>query len=447
MASPVESLSSDAPLSRRARWAAGQPISELMSRALAHPDLISLAAGFVDNDSLPVDITRRAMEHLLADPMSARAALQYGTTPGFPDLREYLRQQAAAEGAAVETADEVVVTAGSNQLLHLVAETLLDPGDIVLCAAPTYFVFLGTLANLGAEAIGVETDEHGILPDALEESWNRLVAEGRDHRVKAVYIVPYFDNPRGTTMSLERRGRIVELAKRFSSGSSVNHRVHVLSDEAYRELRYDGADIPSTLVLDPQRDTVIMARTFAKSFAPGIRVGWGILPPNLVEPVCHQKGNSDFGSPNFNQHLMATILRNDWFHGHVESLRRQYSSKRETMLRALDEHAWDLPGVHWDRPGGGLYVWLHLPPEIDAGIQGTLFERAIQRGVLYVPGEYCFARSGAPVRKNTIRLSFGVQTHDNIEKGIKILATAIREALSTAAEMPPAGNSTTSTAG
>ncbi len=193
--------------SQRAAWSEGQPISELMSRALAEPNLISLAAGFVDQQTLPVAPTRSAMESLLADAEAAQAALQYGTTPGYLALRETLLQRFLATDACCHelAIDQLVITAGSNQLLHLVSESILNPGDIVLCAAPTYFVYLGTLSNLGAQSLGVLIDQYGMVPDSLESTLERLRAVGQLQRVKAVYLVPYFDNPCGITMPLERR--------------------------------------------------------------------------------------------------------------------------------------------------------------------------------------------------------------------------------------------------
>ncbi len=168
-------------LSQRAVWAAGQPIGDLMHRALSAPDLISLAAGFVDHQTLPVELVRQAMEAVLADPNAAQAALQYGTTHGYAPLREeILARHIEADGVGAReanlTIDQIVLTAGSNQLLHLIAESILDPGDIVLCAAPTYLVFLGVLGNVGARSIGVATDEQGMIPEALEEQLRRLDA-------------------------------------------------------------------------------------------------------------------------------------------------------------------------------------------------------------------------------------------------------------------------------
>ena len=414
-------------LSQRARLAGDQPISRLMHLALARGDLISLAAGFVDQATLPTEEVAEAVTRLMADPGLARRALQYGTTPGNPQLRSLvLDRLSRADGRTLSathglTIDRVVMTAGSNQLLHLVGETLLDAGDIVLCASPSYFVFLGMLGNQGARAIGVATDEHGIIPEALEEELRRRDRAGELERVKAIYVTSYFDNPTSITLAADRRPKIVDIAKRWSRRGKI----YVIEDAAYRPLRYEGDDLPSLFGYDEAADTVILAETFSKSFSPGIRVGWGFLPAELVEPLCAQKGNIDFGSPNFAQHLMAEVLEQGSFDEHVAKLRASYRTKRDAMLEAADEHLSPLEGVHWLRPGGGLYVWLQLPAEIDTGPAGPLFDRAVEEGMLYVPGEYCYPREGEPVRHNMIRLSFGVQTPEAIRQGVRALARAI----------------------
>lgn len=412
-------------LSQRAQWAGGQPISQLMAQALAHPELISLAAGFVDQATLPLEATQQALETIFSNPRRARAALQYGTTPGFPPLREaILARMIEADHTLLSEAglsiDQVVMTAGSNQLLHLVGETLLDPGDIVLCAAPSYFVFLGMLANQGARSVGVAADAEGLVPEALEEMLQRLDRAGELPRVKAIYCTSYFDNPCSVSLAAERRPQIVEIAQRWST----RQRIYVIEDTAYRELRYSGDDLPSLRAYDRTGETVIVAGTFSKSYSPGIRVGWGILPEALVGPVCEQKGNIDFGSPNLAQHLMHQVLDSGKFDEHVAHLRTSYRTKLAAMLTAADQYLTPLVGVEWIQPQGGLYVWLTLPDEIDAGPQGVLFRRAMDAGVLYVPGEYCFPVEGER-KKNTIRLSFGVQPVENIQRGMRALAEAI----------------------
>ncbi len=409
--------------SRRACAAAGQPISQLMARALENPALISLAAGFVDGKTLPDDAVRQAMTSLLQDSRTAAAALQYGSTPGYHGLRRMLQDrmhQADGQDRPVDL-DQIVITAGSNQLLHLVSESLLEPGDIVLCASPTYLVYLGLLLGLEARAFGVASDALGMIPEALDDQLRRIQAAGELQRVKAIYLVPYFDNPAGATMPMDRRMAVVEMAKHWSRCNPI----HVISDEAYRELRYAGDDIPSPRVCDDSGDTVIVAGTFSKSFSPGIRVGWGVLPRHLVQPVCDLKGNVDFGSPNFTQHLMARVLQLGLYEPHIAGLRESYHRKLTAMLDAADEFLSPLDDVRWERPAGGLYVWLELPETVDAGLDGPLFQLSIQEGVLYVPGQYCYPEEGEPPQRNRIRLSFGVQSCEKIREGVEKLARAI----------------------
>jgi 2-aminoadipate transaminase len=399
-----------------------------MHLALAQPNLISLAAGFVDQHSLPVEVTERALDALLGDPVAGGAALQYGTTHGFAALREIVlaRAKEMDRGAgALASLDQVVLTAGSNELLHLVCDTILNPGDMVLASAPTYFVFLGMLGNLGARCIAVASDEDGLIPESLEEAFRRLADGGELPRLKAVYVTSYFDNPSSITVAAKRRPQIVDAIKRHSA----NGPIYILEDTAYRELRYAGDDLPSLRAYDEEGDTVVSTGTFSKSFSPGIRVGWGILPRALVDPVLHQKGNVNFGSPNFNQHLMAKVIGLGLYEPHVAHLREVYRVKLAAMLSAADEHFGKIEGVRYERPNGGLYVWLQLPEHIDTGTQGKLFQRALEAGVIYVPGRYCYPNEGEPARDNMIRLSFGVQSAENIRRGVAALAGAIGEDL------------------
>ena len=417
-------------LSQRAQRSGGHPINELMGQALAHPELISLAAGFVDDATLPVEPTREALARVMGVAHRARAALQYGTTPGYPPLRESLaeRMSSADRALGLDTPIDphnVVITAGSNQLLHLVAETLLDPGDIVLTTAPTYFVFLGTLANLGARTVAVATDEHGMIPDALEATLRRLDHEDQLDRVKAFYLTSYFDNPCSVSLALDRRPQIVEIARRWSRQG----RIRVIEDTAYRELRYGGDDLPSLRTFDEDGQTVIVAGTFSKSYSPGIRVGWGVLPSDLTRVICDQKGNVDFGSPNFAQHLMHAVMEDGGYDDHLDRVRDTYRAKLQAMLDAAQVYLAPLAGVDWIRPRGGLYVWVTLPEQIDASPNSRLFQRALEAGVLYVAGEYCFANEGVAVRKNALRLSFGVQPPANISQGVQALGDALREVL------------------
>jgi 2-aminoadipate transaminase len=417
--------------SRRAHWAGGEPIANLlMARALDQPHLISLAVGFVDHETLPVEPTRQVTESLWSDATLARAALQYGTTIGYAPLRQavldrMLRADGCGDAEQNVSIDNVVITAGSNQLLFLLGDVLCNPGDIVICAAPSYYVFLGTLANLGVQAVGVMADQHGIDPEAVEEELARRHAAGELERVKAIYVTTYYDNPSSVTVAVERRAALVEMAQRWSRG----HRIYLIEDAAYRALRYEGDDTPSLRAFDPAGDTVIHAGSFSKSYSPGIRVGWGVLPSALLGPVLAEKGNLDFGSPHFNQVLMATVLESGLFDEHVERLRASYRVKIKAMLRAADEFLGPIGGIEWVRPRGGLYVWLRLPEGVDTGLTGPLFDRAVAEGVLYVPGEYCYPAEARTRPRNMLRLSFGVDSPQRLRLGVQALARAIRQVI------------------
>lgn len=418
-------------LSQRWHFAKEQAISFLMQQAVENPDVISLAAGLVDSASLPVTETRLAAETLLSDPAAARLALQYGTTAGSERLRRLLLKHFAR----LEQLDPVhpdldssrlLVTTGSQQMLSLVCEVLLDPGDICLVAGPTYFVFCGNLAGVGAESISISTDADGMRTDRLEAALEELDRDGRLDRVKLIYVVSYYDNPAGLSLSVERRREVVEIARKWSK----YQKLLVLEDAAYRELRYDGPVLPSVWSFDEHRDRVIYTQTFSKSFAPGLRIGFGVVPHDLVQPLCDRKGNEDFGSANLNQHLLATVLENGSYDEHVRQVCVAYRAKRDAMLAAAGEHFSSIDGAHWVHPHGGLYVWMSLPEQVETGFRSPLFDEAVKRQkVMYVPGELSYGGPYADRPRHQMRLSYGVQTPEGIHEGMSRLARAVKNVL------------------
>ncbi|MGQ0634521.1 MAG: aminotransferase-like domain-containing protein [Planctomycetaceae bacterium] len=419
------------PLSLRWQWGSRQPISFLMEQAVQNPDVIAFSAGLVDQTSLPASPVKDAAAALFADEPRLRQALQYGTTPGAERLRQRLLEH-LTELEKTSVADlgidagQVLLTTGSQQLLSLVGEVLVDPGDIVFVAAPTYFVFLGTLNGLGARVQTVATDDEGMRLDLLEAELARLERAGELSKVKLIYVVSYYDNPTGRSLSLERRSALVGLAQRWSK----QRRILVLEDAAYRELRYDGDLLPSVWGCDGARDTVILAQTFSKSFSPGLRVGYGVVPRDLVAPLCDRKGNEDFGSANFNQHLLASVLERGLYGPHVTNLCQTYRAKRDCMLEAAQRHMRDLGGVEWVHPHGGLYVWMTVPAGLDTGFDGPLFRQATrEEGVMYVPGDVCYGGPAELRPRNQMRLSFGTESHERIDEGLRRLATAVRACL------------------
>lgn len=419
--------------SELAQRAADQAIGYLMQQGIENADCLSLAAGFVDPETLPTELVRKTTATLLADPDRGKRILQYGTTSGTPELRAVFRDYLArldgeSSGVAGVPLEQFMLTTGSQQLLSLVVQALFNEGDICLVAAPTYFVFLGVLDAVGAQVIPVKTDEDGMCPVALESEISRLASEGQLHRVKMVYVVSYHDNPAGINVSLERRPQLVDVVKRCSADQPV----YLLEDAAYRELHYSGEPLPSIWSFDNgyndgSQQHVILSQTFSKSFSPGVRVGHGILPRELVKPVSDLKGNEDFGSAHLCQNIIAEVLKSGEYEAHRQRLCDAYRIKRDAMLAAADEFFSDIDGVSWHHPQGGLYVWMTLPEHIPTGFDSDLFHRATEIDkVMYVPGELCYPSKWEARPRNQMRLSYGVLDAAGIREGMRRLSAAVR---------------------
>lgn len=423
-----------------------QPISFLISEVIRNPKLINFAAGLVDPYTLPVEECLRITQKIFSDTDHGRRALQYDTTNGLADLRKLcLKHLAELEGRPADqlgySADDIIVTNGSQQSLYMIGDVLIDPGDIVIAANPSYFVYTGTLQSLGAKVLAVPMDQDGMDVDAVAALMEKLDGSGQIDRLKVVYCTSFYQNPTGLTLSAERRPRLLELVKKYSR----KHRILILEDAAYRELRYDGPAQRSLKSYDPENRYVAISHTFSKPFAPGIKLGYTVMPKDLAHAVSQQKGNHDFGSPSLSMHIAAEALADGSYAKHVEVLREAYRLKRDRVLTALMRHfgpAGDGTGspsddapdrqhpIHWTHPNGGLYVWLTLPPAIDTSRTGPLFAAAVEAGVLYVPGEYAFQPDEqGHIPQNHLRLCFGQVHPDQIEPGIERLAVVVKRLL------------------
>ena len=416
-------------LSELGRRTAAPPISWLMHAALSHPNLISLAAGFTDNETLPVAEVRALLDELLRSDKSGRAALQYGTTVGDHALRRLTaRHLQRADGATwrggVYSPDRMIITGGSQQLLYMTAEALCDAGDIVLVEDPTYFVYLGILQSRGLRARGVRLGRDGLNLAHLEEVLDSLKRSGELRRVKLLYLISYFQNPTGATTSFEKKRGALTLLRRFER--AAGHPIYLLEDAAYRELRFGDSDVPSVLATRGLSERVIYTGTYSKPFATGVRVGFGILPEPVFTTVLQIKGNHDFGTSNLLQQMLARALASGRYREHVARLRDRYARKASVMKRALQEH---FPAaIEWWEPQGGLYFWARLPHGLKSGVKSKLFQSALKHNVLYVPGELCYADDPARRKPNhELRLSFGSATEKDIRTGIARLGAVLRE--------------------
>jgi len=402
------------------------PIAHFIRLAIENPALISLAAGLVDEASLPAGPVAAAVADVLATPQTARAALQYGTTQGLASLRDkVLAMTTAADGVTREelnlSAHDVVLTTGSQQLLYLLSELLLDPGDIVITEAPSYFVYHAVLQGRDVRVLPIPMDDDGMVVEVLEERLRHLEHTGQLDRVKMIYTVDYFQNPTGLTLSLPRRQQLVELVRKYSR----KQRILILEDAAYRELRFDGPDLPSIKSFDERNEFVITTYTFSKPCAPGLKTGYGIMPRELVAPLMNLKGNHDFGSANFAQHVIDRMMERGDYGRHVAELVKVYKHKRDLMGAALERQFGDLEGTRWTWPGGGLYFWLTLPEGVDAGPASELVRAAVREGVLYIPGEFGHVAVEGRIPTNEVRLSFGVVEGEDIPEAIRRLRKAV----------------------
>src|SRR5262245_24616534 len=401
------------------------PITQFMELALNNPHLISLAAGLVDGGSLPAGPVATAVAELLSDPATARAALQYGTTQGHaPLIDEIVRHVAGLDGRTPEQfgvdARDVLVTTGSQQILYMLSEVLLDPGDIVITESPSYFVYHSVLAGNATRVLTVPMDDDGMITDELEKLLHKLDRAGELSRVKLIYTVDYFQNPTGLTLSAGRRKHLVELVRKYSN----RQRILILEDAAYRELRYEGDELPSVKSFDPANEYVIYAGTFSKPCAPGLKTGYALMPTELIEPLLRIKGNHDFGSNNLSQHILWRLMKTGAYARHVEYLRGVYRQKRDAMVESLEREFGDWAGATWTRPKGGMFVWLTLPEDVPTSPDSAFLKAALKEGVLYIPGEFGHVSEGGQVPRSEARVSVGDATAEQVREGVRRLRRA-----------------------
>ena len=241
--------------------------------------------------------------------------------------------------------------------------------------------------------------------------------------MKLIYTVDYFQNPTGLTLAEDRRPRLVLLAKRFSK----RHRIIILEDAAYREVRFRGNDIRSVKSFDDRNEHVVYASTFSKPLSPGLKTGYALLPRDLVDPMMNLKGSHDFGSTNLAQHVIDRVIATGTYRKHVSKLRALYREKCELMASCLEREFADWPEVTWTTPAGGLFLWMKFPEGFETGPSGSMSDAAVAAGVLCVPGEFSHVPDErGHVPKNELRLCFGVVEPKQIPVAIARIRAACR---------------------
>jgi 2-aminoadipate transaminase len=375
------------------------------------PDLISFAPGYPDPLLFPWATLRAAADELLSG--SDPAALQYGATRGYRPLVDALGGLLEQRGIT-SAFDERMITSGSQQGLDLVARLFIDPGDVVLVELPTYTGAVSAFANVRATLVGVPQEADGIDLTALDATLVRQRAEGRT--VRLLYVVPNFQNPTGLVIGLDKRRRLLEWAERRD--------VLIVEDDPYGDLYFPDAASPADtrpIKADDVSGRVIYLSSFSKTLAPGLRTAWIVAPEPVVQKLDLAKQAADICTGGLDQRLVHRALVAGVLASQADRLRAHYQRKRTVMERALAQEAGDL--VTWVTPRGGFFLWVTLPPPLDAD---ALLTRALRSAVSFVTGAAFFVDGTG---QRTVRLSFSQPADDRIDEGVSRLARAMREEL------------------
>lgn len=379
-----------------------------INKLVDSPGMRSLAGGWPDPAVFPGEEIVRITNELLDN--KAGRVLQYGTTEGVLELRQELARLAAERYGIACSADHIVITAGSAQGMDLACRVIINPEDLVFVGLPTYFGGTGAVMAACGELLGVAVDDQGMDVQQLEAQLHRLAKS--DQRAKGVYVIPNFQNPTGTTLSLERRQHLVELAERYD--------LVIFEDDPYGDLRFEGEHLPPVISLDTY-GRVIHMRSMSKTFAPGLRVAWTIGQPELIRKMVVAKQFVDVATNSLAQYILLEFIRNGLWQKRVQLNNQYYKAKRDFMLSQLAAHFPE--AVQWNRPDGGFFIFVRLPKTLDAS---TLLTEAIANNVAFVAGEPFFIDGSGT---HTFRLSYSQSDESVIEAAVAELGRLIKKGL------------------
>jgi 2-aminoadipate transaminase len=338
-----------------------------------------------------------------------RGMLQYGGTVGFPGLREELSRFIAGHGIEADPDGEIIITTGSQQALDLVARVFLDPGDVVIVGAPTYLSALGAFRQFNPEIRSVVIDEGGMNVEALEAELGRIEAEGK--WAKLLYLVPSFQNPTSTMLTLERRRRIVELAE--------EHDFIILEDNPYGYISFVGEMPTPVMGLDGAGRTMYTS-TFSKIVSPGMRIGWLVAPREFITKMAEAKSNVSICNDGITQYVATKLFRRGDVERQIPKVTEVYRRKRDLMLETMEV---SFPEeAEWNDPQGGLFLWVKMPEHVNTT---EILMEAVENGVAYIPGSNFFAE---PVH-NYIRLNYSHPSEADIVEGIQVLGGVLKKAI------------------
>jgi 2-aminoadipate transaminase len=368
------------------------------------PGIISFAGGLPSPKTFPIEEMRAASERVLTQ--DGQAALQYAASEGYGPLREWVAHDLRKQGMTVSP-DQVLITTGSQQGLDLLAKILIDAGSRILVETPTYLGALQAFTPMEPTVVSVNSDDHGVDAGDL-----RTKVDTGTEKARFVYLLPNFQNPTGRTMTEERRAAVAQVA--------TDTGLPIIEDNPYGDLWFDAPPAPSLSARHPEGSVYL--GSFSKILAPGLRLGYLVAPKALYPKLLQAKQAADLHTPSFNQRVVAEVLKDGFIERHVPTIRALYKQQCEAMLAALDREMAGL-GLSWNRPVGGMFLWVQLPRGMKAV---PLLAKAVEKGVAFVPG---FAFYAQDANESTLRLSFVTATVDQINQGMAALAAAIRESL------------------
>ncbi|MEW6126934.1 MAG: PLP-dependent aminotransferase family protein [Acidobacteriota bacterium] len=368
--------------------------------------VISFAAGAPSVDTFPIAEIAEIAIQTVRD--KGKAALQYGATRGLGSLLEGVIAIMAERGVRC-SADEVVMTTGSQQGLDLIARLLFSPGDIALVELPSYIGGIIALHNGQARMVGVKQDDDGMVIDDLREKLEQAKAQGR--RVKCIYTIPNFQNPSGVTLSFERRKALLALADEYD--------FLIIEDDPYYELYFaeDATELKPLVAMN--RERVIYLSSFSKTLAPGLRTAWVVAPKAFSAKIETLKEGADLSSSVFDQAIVAEAIRSGLVAKRLPEIRRFYQVRRDAMLETLERHA--PAGARWTKPVGGFFLWMELAGKVDTT---EILPQVIERGIAYVPGQPFFVDDGGT---NTLRLAYSKESPERIAEGIEMLCNILKQ--------------------
>lgn len=378
-------------------------LGELLALA-GKPEMYNFSSGFPAEELFPLRELEEVNRAILSK--EGKQAVQYGSSAGYLPLREQIAARMNKVFHADCTAEQIFITSGSQQGLSLLAQLFLNKDDVVLVESPTYLGAINAFQLCGPKFVEVPTDEQGIIPEALEEILRTT------ERVRMMYVIPEFQNPTGVTWTMERRRAVMEIVNRYD--------FPVLEDNPYGELRYDGETMPALKSMDT-KGNVIFLGSFSKILMPGLRVGWIVAEPEILEKLNLLKQNVDLQCSSYAQRQVSYFMNLFDLDAHVSRLKELYRKRRTLLYDSIQKY---FPaGVTATYPEGGLFLWVTLPEGMDAK---ALAPKAAARNVAYVPGAPFYPNGG---HGNHLRLNFSTMQEDRIVEGVKLLGDLLREEL------------------